>query len=69
MVHRGTGTPNWELIRRSLPELLAAIAAATPTGARAGLAERHKLAFYKPLIESLSLETCAAAEDETRAEH
>jgi hypothetical protein len=56
VVHRGTGTPNWEDIRLRLPELLDAIKASDPAGPRTGLHDRNKLAFYKPMIETLDLE-------------
>lgn len=59
VVHRGTGTPNWEDIRLRLPELLAVIKASDPGGPRTGLHDRNKLAFYKPMIETLDLDTFA----------
>merc|ERR1719456_874694 len=52
VLHRGPGTPDWEAIRRILPEITGALESVTMTGPRTGLLERAKMAFYKPLVES-----------------
>lgn len=56
---QGTGSPDWEKIKVQLPALIAAIKGCTPAGARTGLHERHKLVFYKAIIDSLDVESFA----------
>jgi len=63
VLHRGPGTPNWEAIRRILPEITGALEGVTMTGPRTGLKERAKMAFYKPMVETAAGGIEAAAED------
>merc|ERR1719159_601261 len=63
VLHRGPGTPNWEAIRRILPEITGALEGVTMTGPRTGLNERAKMAFYKPMVETAAGGIEAAAED------
>jgi len=63
VLHRGPGTPDWEAIRRILPEITGALEGMTMTGPRTGLAERAKMTFYKPMVETAAASLEAVAED------
>jgi hypothetical protein len=59
---QGTGTPVWEKMKFNLAAILDKALSVTPAGPRTGLAPRHKLEFYAPLVEGLADEIAACSE-------